>query len=140
MPIKEEEGTVPELNVAVTACAAVSVTPHTPVPVHAPLQPPKLAPLAGVAVNVTTVPLTYAVEQVAPQKIPAGLETTVPCPDPAVVTDRVWVGRGWKVAKTACAAVIVTRHVPVRVHAPLQPANVDPLAGAAVSATSVPLA
>ena len=42
------------------------------------------------------------------------------------------------VAVTDRAAVIATVHVPVPVQAPLQPANVEPAAGAAVSVTDVP--
>ena len=45
------------LNVAVTARACVIDTVQTPVPVHAPLQPAKLAPLPAAAVRVTEVPL-----------------------------------------------------------------------------------
>ena len=43
-------------NVAVTDCAALIVTWHVPVPVHAPLQPEKLDPTPAAAVSVTTVP------------------------------------------------------------------------------------
>src|SRR5690606_16511120 len=44
-----------------------------------------------------------------------------------------------KVAVTLVAALIVTVHVPAPPHPPpLQPANVEPLAGAAVSVTEVP--
>ena len=43
------------------------------------------------------------------------------------------------VAVTILAADIVTTHVPVPEHAPLQPANV-PLVGVAVSVTMVPAA
>jgi hypothetical protein len=45
------------LKVAVTERAAVIATVQTPVPVHAPLQPPKLDPLAAAAVSVTDAPL-----------------------------------------------------------------------------------
>jgi hypothetical protein len=45
------------LNVAVTDSAAFIVTAHVPVPVQAPLHPVNAEPDAGVAVNVTTVPL-----------------------------------------------------------------------------------
>ena len=45
-----------------------------------------------------------------------------------------------KVAVTRAPAVMDTVQVPVPVHAPLQPANVEPLAAAAVSVTDVPLA
>ena len=44
------------------------------------------------------------------------------------------------VAVTLRAAVIDGVQVPVPVHAPLQPANVEPLDAAAVSVTEVPLA
>ena len=46
------------VKVAVTVEAAVSVTVHEPVPAQPPpLQPPKMASVAGVAVSVTSVPL-----------------------------------------------------------------------------------
>jgi hypothetical protein len=45
-----------------------------------------------------------------------------------------------KVAVTLRAAVIEVVQPPVPVQAPLQPANVEPLAAAAVSVTDVPLA
>ena len=43
------------LKVAVTARAAVIETVQVPVPVHAPLQPVNVAPLAAAAVRVTDV-------------------------------------------------------------------------------------
>jgi len=50
---------VETLNVAVTDSAAFIVTTHVPVPEHpAPLHPANAEPDAGVAVSVTTVPLT----------------------------------------------------------------------------------
>src|SRR5215831_10095425 len=46
------------LNVAVTVVVALGVTVQAPVPVQPPpLQPAKVEPVAGVAVNVTAVPL-----------------------------------------------------------------------------------
>src|SRR3989442_12917995 len=49
----------PCVKVALTACVPFIVTTHVPVPLHpAPLQPGNADPLAGVAVNVTGVPLT----------------------------------------------------------------------------------
>jgi hypothetical protein len=51
------------------------------VPPHAPLQPLKLEPLAGLAVRVTFVFAAKLAEQVLPQLIPAGLLVTVPEPD-----------------------------------------------------------
>jgi hypothetical protein len=44
------------VNEAVTDSAEVIVTVHAPVPVHAPLQPPNVEPLAAVAVSVRLVP------------------------------------------------------------------------------------
>ena len=74
----------------------------------------------------------------APQLIPAGLEVTVPLPDPDLLTDRVNVCR-LKVAVTDVAAFMVTKQVPVPEHPPpLQPAKVEPPAWAAVSVTDVP--
>jgi len=128
------------LNVAVTARAALIVTVQVDVPVHAPLQPAKLEPLAGPAVNVTDVPLAKLALQVAPQLIPVGADETVPVPVPAGVTVSAnVVAELVNVAVTDRAAVIETAQVDVPVHAPLQPVNVEPLAGVAVSVTAVPL-
>lgn len=44
-----------------------------------------------------------------------------------------------KAAPTDFAASTVTTHAPVPVHAPLQPANVEPDAAVAVSVTEVPI-
>ncbi len=58
-------GEFPLLNVAVTACAAVSVTEHPAVPEQpAPLQPAKVDPSAGFAVSTTTAPLAKLTEHV----------------------------------------------------------------------------
>jgi len=78
--------------------------------------------------------------QVLGQVINPSLEVAVPLPVPARLTVRVkrWLD-GLKVALTDFAAVIVTVHVaPETVSHPLQPLNVDPLPGAAVSVTTVP--
>ena len=72
---------------AVTVWAALIVTVQVPVPEQPPpLQPVKLDPVAGVAVNVTAAPPGKAAEQVAPHAIPAGVLVTVPLPAPAVPT------------------------------------------------------
>ena len=60
------------LKVAVTACAALTVTVQVPVPAQLPLQPVKAEPIAGAAVKVTTVPEVKEVEQVEGQEMPAG--------------------------------------------------------------------
>jgi hypothetical protein len=51
-----------------------------------PLQLVNVEPLAGVAVNVTLVPVLYVSVQSAPQSTPAGLLATAPLPVPALVT------------------------------------------------------
>jgi hypothetical protein len=101
----------------------------------------KVDPSEAVAVNVIGVPLAKLAEHVAPQLIPAGVLLTVPAPVPALVTVRVkLLVVVLKVAVTPSAALMVTEHVPVPVQpAPLHPANVDPLAAAAVSTTTCPL-
>src|SRR4051812_11802449 len=64
------------VNVAVTERAWSIVTVQPPVPVHAPLQPPKSEPVAGVGVSVTRVPSSNEALQVAPHVIPAGALAT----------------------------------------------------------------
>src|SRR5207247_6584939 len=129
------------VKVAVTVVAAESVTTHVPAPEQPPpLQPVKVEPAAGVAVNVTAVPLVKLAEQVRPQLIPTGALVTVPLPAPALLTVSAKVG-GPKRAVTVVAALRVTVQVPVPEHPPpLQPGNVEPAAGVAVSVTAVPLA
>jgi hypothetical protein len=127
----------------VTARAAVIDTVHVVAePAHAPPQLANTEPDAGAAVNVTEAPLLNAKLHNVPQLMPAGEEVTVPAPLPARVTVAVNVGVPdvLNVAVTERAALIETAQVPVPVHAPLQPANVEPLAAAADSVTDAPLA
>jgi hypothetical protein len=56
------------------------VTTQLTVPAHAPDQPVKVEPVAGVFVTVTTVPWLYVP--------PAGLRVTAPPPVPAVAVVR----------------------------------------------------
>src|SRR5207244_814751 len=128
------------VKVAVTVVAAETVTTHDPVPEQPPpAQPVKVEPAAGVAVNVTVVPLAKLAEQVAPQLIPAGELVTVPLPVPALLTVSAKVGRA-KVAVTVVAALRVTVQAPVPEHPPpAQPVKVEPAAAVAVSVTAVPL-
>ena len=128
------------LNVAVTLRAAVIDNTQLPVPVHAPLQPANVEPLEAAAVRVTDAPDAKLALQVLPQLRPEGDDVTVPVPVPAFVTEAANVDGVLNVAVTARAAVIDTVQLPVPEHAPLQPANVEPLAADAVSVTDVPLA
>src|SRR6185436_3071699 len=98
------------------------------VPVHAPLQPANVEPLAAAAVSVTFVLLATLAEQTVPQLMPP--PDTVPAPVPFFATLSVNVlPELLKVAVTERAWVIDTLHVvAVPLQAPLQPANVEPLA------------
>ena len=129
------------MKLATTVVAAVIVSVQVPVPSQGPApQPVNVDPVEAVAVNLIAVPLANPAEHVAPQLIPAGLLVTVPVPVPALVTVRITLLLTLKVAVTASAALIVTEQVPVPVQpSPLQPANVDPVAAAAVSTTTCPL-
>src|SRR5947208_1813925 len=101
-------------NVAVTDLAAVSVTVHLLLDtVSQPLQLVKVDPGSTTAVSTTTAPLPKMTEQVAPQLIPPGLETTRPLPVPALLTARVTPAWGTKVANTKVVPVIVTVQGPV---------------------------
>jgi hypothetical protein len=125
---------LPAENAAVTLLAELIVTVHVlAVPVQEPPQPVKVAPVAGVAVSVTTVPEateTLQVEAPFPQLIPPP-ETL---PAPVTATD------SWKldvppenVAVTDFAALNVTVHVvAVPVQEPPQPVKVAPGPGVAV--------
>jgi hypothetical protein len=129
------------LNVAVTDLAALIVTLHDPAPLQAPLQPAKVEPEPATSVRVTTVPLLKFALQVLGQVIPVGLLLTVPDPVPAKVTERAKVVTVvLNVAVTDLAALMVTLQVPVPLHAPVQPAKVDPAVAFAVRVTTVPLA
>ena len=123
-------------KVAVTDFAALIVSVHAPAPLHAPLQPSNRAPAAGVAVNVTTAPVTYNSAQSAPQLMPAGELVTVPLPAPAFVTVKAYLAIN--VAVTFLAAFIVTAHVPVPKQLPDHPLKAEFAAGVAVSVTIAP--
>src|SRR5262249_14630480 len=59
-----------------------------------PRQPVKMAPGAGIAVRVTTVPRSNTSLQSGSQVIPAGVLVTVPLPLPALVIVKVCVSGG----------------------------------------------
>ena len=79
------------VNVAVTLWAALMLTVQLPVPLHAPPQPVKVLPVAGVAVRVTLAPLLNDALQVEPQLMPAGVLVTVPVPLLLIARTRVVV-------------------------------------------------
>ena len=51
-----------------------------------PSQPMKIEPNAGLALNVTVVPITYRCSQSLPHWIPDGRDVTAPLPVPPLVT------------------------------------------------------
>jgi len=132
-------GAVFGVKVAATLSAAFIVTLQA-VPLHAPLQPLKLQPEAGMAARLTCVPAAKLALQVAPQLMPAGMLVTVPLP--LSLTARVNEGEVFcvKVARTLSAAFIVTLQAPLPPHAPLHPLKFQPNAGVAVRVTGVPAA
>jgi hypothetical protein len=85
---------------------------------------------------VTTVPLEKISLQSPPHVIPAGLDVTVPEPAPTRAMFRMKFVE--KVAVQVRVALIVTLPS-LQSASPVQPTNVHPLAGVAVSATAVPL-
>src|SRR5712691_11968846 len=109
------------MKAAVTLWSPLIVTEHDP-PAQAPLQAVKLAPAAGVAVRVTTVPLLYCAEHVPGQLMPPELLVTVPFPD----TDTVNMYRCRNVAAAVFAASIVRAHV-AAVPAQAEPQELKPL-------------
>ena len=63
---------------------------HSPVPVHAPLQPANFHLLSALAVSMTVLPVPYNAEQeLLGQRIPVGLLVTIPLP--TMETERVEV-------------------------------------------------
>ena len=127
-------------KVAVTPCAALSVTVQPPIPLQPPPdQPAKIDPGAAVWVSVTTVPCRKLAEQTAPQSIPEGLLVTVPEPAPDFATVSAKLGITSNCAVTPVAALSVTTHWAVPLQPPPdQPAKLDPEPAVAVSVTTVP--
>jgi hypothetical protein len=134
------------LKTAPTLAAAFIVTLQEPVPLHAPLQPAKVEPVAGVAARVTTLPCAKLALQVAPQLKPAGALVTVPLPvPPRVAVSEYWVGGGGggdapeeKFAVTLNAPVTVSVQEPLPEQAPLQPAKLEPESGKTNNVTTRP--
>ena len=127
-------------KLAATVAAALMVTLQAPVPVHAPLQPLKVESVPGVAVNATIVPVVNEAAHVEPQAMPAGVLVTAPVPVPNLVTVRAKEDGRANVAATEVAALSVMVQAAVPEHPPpLQPENVEPVAGVAVKVTMVPV-
>ena len=71
--------------------------------------------------------------------MPLGLDVTVPDPTPVTVTFKVNCSTSNVAVQLRAAASATLAVCELPLQAPLQLANVDPLAGAAVSVTSVPV-
>jgi hypothetical protein len=125
-----------EAKVALTEESPSSVMLHAPVPEHAPDQPAKALPDAGVAVSATGVPAANDAAHCVPQSMPAGFETTAPLPTVLTINPCV-AGRCWsKFAVTVVGAVRWTSQLPVPEHPPpCQPANTEPEPATADSTT-----
>jgi hypothetical protein len=111
-----------------------------PAAAQSPPQPAKADAPLGTAVRVTEVPSLNGVEQVGWQSMAAGLEDTLPLPLPPIVTVNVWeLTRTPNPAVTDWAELIVTMQLPVPVHAPPHPVNVDDPLGTTLRVTAVPV-
>jgi hypothetical protein len=71
---------MPQVRFPVTLRAAVIDRAQLPVPVHAPLHPLNVKPLAATAVRATEVEEAKEALHVLPQLIPAGFELICPLP------------------------------------------------------------
>src|SRR5262249_42056279 len=125
-------------KVAVTVVSPPVPTTQSPVPLHGPLQPPKLEPGPAAAVNVR--PELKLVVQCVPHSMPGPV--TVPSPVPALLTVSVAAGGGpaSKVAITPMSAVSGTRQGAAPLQPPPdQPPKTEPAVTVAVRVTVVPV-
>jgi hypothetical protein len=134
-----EKRTGAAVNVAVTVGLPTMATVHDELgPLQpAPLNPLKVDPFVGVAVSVTVMPVAKSAAHVPGQEIPLGLLVTVPVPLPVKFT----VSRSVETATLKRAVTVafpVTLQAPVPEQPPLQPANTEPGAAAALRDTGVP--
>jgi len=137
---------ISRISVAETLCAELMVTVQLLVPLQPPpLQPVNIDPAVALAVNVTLLLMEKLAMQVAPQLMPAGLLVTVPTPVPALDTISVCGPDALNVAVTLWAALRVSVQITSALQErklkprPVQPENVDPTAGVAVSVTTLPV-
>lgn len=120
--VGQEPATDADAKAALTLVDALKLTVQAAVPVQAPLQPLKVAPVAGVAVKVTFEPTANGAEPLLVQLMPEGVEVTVP--EPVTATLSV-AGLTANVADTVLAASMVTEQVVVvPLQAPLHSAKV----------------
>ena len=129
-------------KLAVTAASAPSNTEHCPAPAQSPIQPENLQLAAGIATRTTEVPASNWLEQVAPQSMPAGVDTTRPDPFTATVRRCDPCGGDFceNAAVTESSLPRVSWQGPVPLHAPDQPVNVAPASGTASKRSWVPVA
>jgi hypothetical protein len=139
------------LKFAVTALFEDTEKLQVPVPEQSPVQLPKVCPDAGVAVSTRLVPCRYdPVQPVLPElplvtvqlmagETPAWLVMVpLPVPPPATLTMNLGMVEPAKLALTLRDCVMTALQVvPVPEQAPLQPVNVLPPWGLAVSVTWV---
>ena len=71
--------------------------------------------------------------------MPLGLDVTVPDPTPVTVTFKVNCSTSNVAVQLRAAAIVTLVVCELPSQSPPQPANVDPLAGAADSVTTVPV-
>ena len=112
-------------------------TMQLPIPLHAPVHPPKVELSAGAAFSVIREPKSKYLLHSVPQLISCCEAVTVPCPIPDLVIVSRNVSRVNK-APTVLFPSIDTMQLPVPVHAPVHPAKKEWAAGVAVRVTLVP--
>ena len=125
------------VNDAVTVLDAFIVTVHVPVPKQpAPDLPVNVDPTTADAARVTMSPLTNVSTQSKPQLMPAGVLVTEPSPVPALLTVRLNSNRNS--AATVRSSLIEIRQPPVPEQPVVHPTKMEPVAGAAETATDDP--
>jgi len=141
--VKVEAGCRLTVAVQLGFAAIVTITAAVVAAQPVPAQAAKTEPNAGAAVNVVAVPLLKVPVQLVVQLMPAGELVMVPPPVPALVAVRLKVTTGdkLKVAVQLLLALIVTvtAGVVAAQPVPAQAAKTEPVAGAAVNVTAVPL-